>query len=974
MAKPPVPGKDDHDDIEEQETLERPPSASTPRPRTDRRGPALEAEQRFGPYRLVRLLGRGAFGQVWEAESEDNGRRIALKVLAVADATPEMLQRFDREGRLAASLNHPHCVYVLAADPIEGSPTIAMELMPGGTLQDLLKDGPLPPARAADYALDILEGLEAAHAAGILHRDLKPSNCFLDEHSRAKIGDFGLSKTLELDAQLTTEGSFMGTPSYASPEQVRGASVDARSDLYSLGATLYALLCGKPPFEGRDLGGVMARILTEEPQPFAARGVSVPKGLQAVVLRLLQKDPAKRFRSHAAVRAALVPYSSRGLTAGELPRRFLAFVADLLLLALLDVPIALLFFAQGLRTGAIAGLSFAAKFLYFFVSETLWGRSPGKALFGLRVTGADGSLSLGPAPVALRTAVFLVLYEGDTLLGTIPGLPGMALSLPWRIGLGAFAAINTFLPLFSMRARNGFAGLHELASRTRVRVVRGREAVVVPPSRAVQPLPEGARPRTFGPYEETGRRWDRGDEALLLARDSVLRRPVWIHLFADATRARPLPELAAHAPGRVRWLQGARSEGGGWDAYEAPEGTSLVEWVRERGALGWREMREVLLGLARAMAARGGRGLALDRAWVDAAPGHARIADFPVVAEAPTAASAVTDAARWPRFLHQATLFGLEGRAVAEADLPSGLPRAAFPEHARALLWRLSGAGPAPDSPDAVAQELELLRRRPAAVTRRTRLFTLGVPIATPLAIMGIVLLTMTLAAMVPTWTEFFQVEQRIDALEKLSGQKGAEAEARREAIRMVLAASYEQARKDRRLAEMLLAMPPETRRVLDDAARDYPSLTPEQLKQARARSGLDDVQVRRGGARVAISRDAEDGLTPTEAARTLMGMWMGIAFLSLVASLFCGGGLLLYLSGITLQGHDGRPARPLQRVMRTLFAWAPLLVYALRYDSPLGAIDAVLFALAAAGVIYALFRPQRGLPDLLAGTRLVPR
>jgi eukaryotic-like serine/threonine-protein kinase len=972
MARPPAPGKDDRSDIEEQETLERPAGASTPRPRAEGRGPALEAGQRFGPYRLVRLLGRGAFGQVWEAESEENGRRIALKVLSVAEATPEMLQRFDREGRLAASLNHPHCVYVLAADPIEGSPTIAMELMPGGTLQDLLRDGPLPPARAVDYALDILEGLEAAHVAGILHRDLKPSNCFLDEHSRAKIGDFGLSKTLELDAQLTTEGSFMGTPSYASPEQVRGSGVDARSDLYSLGATLYALLCGKPPFEGRDLGGVMARILTEEPKPFAAHGVSVPKGLQAVVLRLLQKDPAKRLRSHAAVRAALVPYSSRGLTAVELPRRFLAFAADLILLALLDVPIAVLFFARGFSTTTIAFLSLATKFLYFFVSETWWGRSPGKALFGLRVTGADGSLALAPLPVALRTAVFLTLYEGDTLMAVFPGLQN--LSWGWRIGLGAFAALNTFIPLLTMRARNGFAGLHELASRTRVRVVRGREAVVVPSSRAVQPLGEGALPRTFGPYEETGRRWERGDEALLLARDSVLHRPVWIHLFADAARARSLTELAAHAPGRVRWLQGVRAGSGGWDAYEAPEGTSVVEWVRERGALGWREVREVLLGLARALSAPGGRGLALDRAWVDAAPGHARIADFPVVAEAPPAASAVTDAESWPRFLHQATLFGLEGRAVAEPDLLPGVPRAGFPEHARTLLSRLCGAGPAPDSPDAVAQELELLRRRPAAVTRRTRLFTLGVPAAAPLAVMGIILLTMTLARMVPTWTEFFQVEERIDALEKLEGQKGAQAEAQREALRMVLAASYEQARKDRRLSGMVQALPPETRRVLDDAARDYPSLTPEQVEAARVRAGLDDVAVRKGGARVALSADGESDTSPAEVAQMLMSMWMGIAVAALLASPFFGSGFLLYLSGITLQGEDGRPARPRQRVMRSLFAWAPLLAYAPRYRSSFGTIDVVLFALAAAGVVYALFRPQRGLPDLLAGTRLVPR
>src|SRR5262249_51060098 len=135
---------------------------------------------------------------------------------------------------------------------IEGYATIAMELMPGGTLQDRLsRQGALPVKEAVDFTLQIIDGLEAAHEAGIVHRDVKPSNCFLDADGHAKIGDFGVSKALEGAVGLTLSGSFVGTPSYASPEQVRGRDLDLRSDIYSVGATLYALLTGKPPFAGK---------------------------------------------------------------------------------------------------------------------------------------------------------------------------------------------------------------------------------------------------------------------------------------------------------------------------------------------------------------------------------------------------------------------------------------------------------------------------------------------------------------------------------------------------------------------------------------------------------------------------------------------------------------------------------------------------------------------------------------------------
>lgn len=141
--------------------------------------PALAAGRQFGPYHLLRLLGQGGSGQVWEAESSETGRRVALKVLTgVRTASRKALERFEREGRLAASVNHPNWVYLFGAEEIDGYPAITMELMPGGTLQDLLnKEGRLPVKQAVDLILDIIDGLEAAQNAGIVHRDVKPSNC-----------------------------------------------------------------------------------------------------------------------------------------------------------------------------------------------------------------------------------------------------------------------------------------------------------------------------------------------------------------------------------------------------------------------------------------------------------------------------------------------------------------------------------------------------------------------------------------------------------------------------------------------------------------------------------------------------------------------------------------------------------------------------------------------------------------------------
>src|SRR5512145_2632977 len=260
-------------------------------------GPRLVGGQLWGPYRVIRLLGRGGMGEVYEAEQLETGRRLALKVLRATLRGDEDRARFLREGQLAASISHAHTVYIFGSEEVGGAPAITMELLSGGTLKDRVSaEGPMPPSAAVSVVLDIIGGLDAAQAAGILHRDIKPSNCFVDADGAVKVGDFGLSiSTLTRDVrhELAT-ASFEGTPQFAAPEQLRGQPLDVRADIYAVGATLYYLLTGQPPFEARDLRELVDRVNTEPPPSPRMLRPEIPSGLAAVILRCLAKSPAQR--------------------------------------------------------------------------------------------------------------------------------------------------------------------------------------------------------------------------------------------------------------------------------------------------------------------------------------------------------------------------------------------------------------------------------------------------------------------------------------------------------------------------------------------------------------------------------------------------------------------------------------------------------------------------------------------------------
>ena len=345
-------------------------------------GPS-EFPYEFGGYRLLGLLGRGGMGAVYEAEQTATGRRVALKMLGQQLDSPEMRKRFLREGRLAAGVNHPNSLYIFGSEEIEGLPVITMEIAGSGTLKDRLKQrGPLPVAEAVDATLDVISGLESAFAHGVLHRDIKPSNCFVCPDGSVKVGDFGLSvSTLaRTDTFVTAHGKIMGTPAYASPEQLRGDPLDVRADIYSVGATLYTLLTDRAPFEGDNAVQVVAHVVNQKPTPLTALRDDLPSGLASVVTRCLAKEPDGRYPDYATLRNALLPFSSQEPEPASTKIRASAGWIDYLI-AFLPPYVALMFVVGGekLLVGPVIErtlysaryylLLFGLGFLYFGIVE-----------------------------------------------------------------------------------------------------------------------------------------------------------------------------------------------------------------------------------------------------------------------------------------------------------------------------------------------------------------------------------------------------------------------------------------------------------------------------------------------------------------------------------------------------------------------------------------------------------------------------
>jgi eukaryotic-like serine/threonine-protein kinase len=258
-----------------------------------------------GRYRIVRKLGAGGMADVYLAEDQELGRRVAIKILNGRHANDaQFIERFRREAKNAAALNHPNIVSIYDRGEAEDTYYIAMEFLDGRSLKELIVSrGAAPINVTVEYARQILSALRFAHRHGIVHRDIKPHNVLVDSEGRVKVTDFGIARAGT--SQMTETGSIVGTAQYLSPEQARGGEVDPRSDLYSLGVVLYELLTGKTPFEGDTPVEIAMKHLSNAPKPPSKLRPDIPRALDMVVLRALAKDPDDRYQNADEMEADL---------------------------------------------------------------------------------------------------------------------------------------------------------------------------------------------------------------------------------------------------------------------------------------------------------------------------------------------------------------------------------------------------------------------------------------------------------------------------------------------------------------------------------------------------------------------------------------------------------------------------------------------------------------------------------------------
>ncbi len=336
-------------------------------------------ETKIGQYNILAQLGAGGMGEVYRARDTRLDREVAIKLLPAEFAQDaDRLQRFEQEAHATSALNHPNILTVYDFGSHEGNPYLVMELLEGEELRAQLNDGAIAPRKAIEYAGQIVAGLAAAHEKGVVHRDLKPENLFVTKDGRVKILDFGLAKLkpqqsasagseIATQKQLTMPGTIMGTVAYMSPEQVRGETVDHRSDIFSFGIILFEMLCGQRAFTGESHVEVMHAILKADPPELSETNAKISPHLEKIVRRCLEKKPERRFQTASdlgfALEASTGSAGFQPASASEAPpsarkmRALPAWIAAafLLLVSLISLPFAVKYLRQSPPAAPVAG-------------------------------------------------------------------------------------------------------------------------------------------------------------------------------------------------------------------------------------------------------------------------------------------------------------------------------------------------------------------------------------------------------------------------------------------------------------------------------------------------------------------------------------------------------------------------------------------------------------------------------------------
>jgi uncharacterized RDD family membrane protein YckC len=960
-----------------------------------RRAPRLAEGDRWGGYVIGRLLGRGGMGEVYDAEHVSSGRRVALKVLSSPLQSAEERARFLREGQLAASVSHPHTVYIFGSEEIDGTPVISMELLPGGTLKDrVVANGPMRPDEAVAAITELIGGLDAAAAAGILHRDIKPSNCFVDRDGVVKVGDFGLSiSTLARDVhqQLVTTG-FEGTPQFAPPEQLRGEPLDVRADIYAVGATLYYLLTGRAPFDAPDLPELFAKVTNAVPPPPRQLRRDIPARLSALVMQCLAKSPADRPPSYRALADALRPFLTRHDRPAPLFTRMIAGMVDAWFIVGIPVALITMLFADPItgspaRTAAVANLGWIATILYYLALEGATGTSLGKRLFGLRVVSAAGS----PPTWAQASARAVLFRAPDFVVAAVLGSPvfysvttttsSSGFYINWKQTAPPLLMVVMFFA--TARLRNGWTGLHDVLSGTRV---VARPSAVERHGRVVQQAAAAAIPsgssRRYGPFVAL----DAGEPGVgdvVRAFDPVLRRQVWIAI-ADASTP---PIVGARRDlsrsSRLHWLAGRRSADESWDAYEAPDG---VAWTNVIADSAWSQVKLQLLDLANELthsAADGTRPpLALDRVWMRDNGGIVLL-DFP-----PPDTPAHARADLTPEQLLQA--------AAARVPRHPSEP-AALPLSARGFLERWSGVAPGQPTQGARVDGTPL----PPVADARAALLAMNaspdrvhwwrraLPGALASAPVGLILVLSI--AVIPALQAFSNSDTNtmmnlLGALKSrtVPGGNPLYEPAVRAAAEVVIAGRYAHMIRDDEFwnAGVVRSLAPDYRSLAEDILARHPDVSPEQLaaaeavmKEARSRGPA-------GGRRQQSAVEIGGVLISTLTAGALALVLVAC----LISSLMVPGGVVSRQVGLAVVTRTGREITRGRSLIRMLVAGSPAIVW-LTYlafspkvqgfvPTPPNPITGTVITLGvlAVGHWWTIARRTRGPHDLLTGTWVVSR